>query len=1174
MMRHIARAVTTVQSTGVPLWALVVVVIGGTVILVTGLVFGLIFAQRWRRRRQRRRRRRGEGSEYRKRRLVIDGRYRDGSSDGGGRSRCSSSSKSEWGQRARSGSGKLRKKQQQRHHRGRGQEDDEYALAGAGMGGGEYASEGDLGMMHSMSPASPPMAGGRWKWGSRSSLPPVLPQLFMGGKRFSMSLFSVVSIGSRGDRTATGHAQEQDGNGGRQTPQFHLPRRQTSNAWIDEDAIHGPVMSPTASPSRHSRAGGGGSKNKPRSRRGSWRASLAFSDSWPLKSISPTLPRLSHFGSPKPSRADVDDLGIRQPPPAVMDPAPATTTTILHRPGSGSGAAPPLLVYRLQSGSHQHHHHQLRNHAVPNLPAPSGDPGQGYSPPRQLPKPPRQALLAASEEVAGAVSQGRSNSWHSSSGMRTPVGQGQPVAQMRPATSYYYVYEDPTAGVTTPTASGSPSRSAVRVSPGTRGRRVISTDSELSQILKGTERRLQEGVMTGSGASTGTRRSRTSVSPPKRALAASALSRAGSFTTVAGMETNESSATLIGTTSRTPSPPKQPQQGRFHGGGAGLGHARGGSQNSVLSDPDSQLVDLAPGPGPDYYHGLTSPSSPTKSLSGQASRGYQPQLQPQLLRRPSIAISVASSVESALSDIDERYSEDAADETLARSSIGAGYLASGNKTGSGLTRYNNQDDDPFVSLPSSSSSGGERAARGRTLPVPPPSRVAHAFNDAPRLQGGPPNRSDITVHALRSESPLSTISGNSASPDLRPRALTISHEKKSPVVVLKTQVPPQQQQQQQQQHQSQRGGKVGTVYAPVAPTSAVSSSSNLHKRQLSIVPDIEIDNDDGDDDEYQNAMTVPGLSVPGLSLTSPSEKGKDSPAPQTATDMRARPSSPTLGRSREKTPDMLPPSPALPRHTPRLSSLYEFYSDPSADARSTSSAGGAHRRAAGEVRRISDDSAASSRYSDMERLRASILREAASREALLWRNSGSSSVGAGAGMGAGTGTGTAQAFQTLRLVQPEDVPTAGLPSTVAQLRRMNSQASSTYYSDGSANNSPVLPTLREEGTGRFVSPPRKREAARNYLSLGNNMPSSAGKASDAGGRYSAGDHNNKENERAGGPEAKTARADVGDNSVLKSGPARKFEASTKGLAGQSTESLGLYDAEGFLISPERRRTHR
>lgn len=1163
MIRHIARAVTTVQSTGVPLWALVVVVIGGTVILVTGLVFALIFAQRSRRRR--RRRRHGEKKGYRKRRLVIDGRevnaYRDGSSDGGGRSRCSSSSKSEWGQRARSGSGKLRKKQQQQQqqYRGRGQEDDEDALAGAGMMGG-YVSAGEMDMVRSVSPASPTMTGG-WKWGSRSSLPPVLPQLFTGGKRFSMSLFSVVSLGSRGERTGSGHGQEQDGGGGGRTPQFHLPRRQTSNAWIDEDAIHGPVMSPTASPSRHGRASGSGRKKKTRSR-GSWRASLTFSDSWPLKSISPTLPRLSHFGSPKPRKAEVDDLGIRQPPPAVTAPAPTPTTTILHRPGSGSGAA-ALPVYRLQSGSHYHHNHQqLRNHAVPNLPVPGSDSGQDYSPPRQLPKPPRQALLAANAEVAGIVAQGRSNSWHSGSGMRTPMGQGQYVTQNRPTTSHaYYVHEDTSAGATTPTANSSPSRSAARVSPGTRGRRVVSTDSELSQILKGTERRLQEGVITGSGASTGTRRSRTSVSPPKRALAPSAMGRAGSFTTVAGMETNESSATLIGTTSRTPSPPKQ-HQGRLNGR-AGPGHTREGSQSSVLSDPDSLLVDLAP--GPEHYHGLTSPSSPTKSVPGQTSRGYQPQL----MRRPSIAISVASSVESALSDIDERYSEDAAEETLIKSSLGTSHLTNGTKRGSGFTRGNNQSDDPFVSLHSSSSLGGERATRGRTLPVPPPSRIAHAFNDAPRLQGGPPNRSDITVHALRSESPLSTISGNSGSPDLRPRALSISHEKKSPVVVYKTQASPQQ--------QSQRVGKAGAVYAPVAPTSAVSSSSNLHKRQLSIVPDIEVDDDGNDDDDgYDNAPNVAGLSIPGLSLTSPSEKDKDSPAAKTANDMRARPSSPTLGRSREKTPDMLPPSPALPRHTPRLSSLYEFNSDQSADARSISSAG-ARRRAAGEVRRISDDSVASSRYSDLERLRVSILREAASREALLlYRNSGSSSTGVGAGWGA------TQAVETLRLVPPEDGSRAGLPSTVAQLRRMNSQVSTTYHSDGSANNSPVLPTLREEGTGRFVSPPRKREAAKNYLSLGS-APSSVGRGSDAGGRYSVGDHNNKENERAG-LEVKRVKADVGDNSVLRPGPGRTFEASTKSLVGlgqaspqtqrQSSESLGLYDADGFLISPERRRTHR
>lgn len=1019
----VARAVQTVQSTGVPLWALVVVVISGTVILVTGLVFALIFAQRWRRRRRRRQGRR-RGSEGR------------GASESYGDGR---SSEEGWG-RGRGAGGKLRKRQRD-------------ASTDVDV------SEGEVRGVRGVSPASSTVARRRlWR---RSSLPPVLPQLFAG--RFSAGFLSVASFGSKGDRTGGGQGERE----GRQ--HHHQHRRKMSNTWIDEDAIHGPVMN--VSPSRHSRhskgrSPGRGNSGGNKSRDSfSWRRSLTFRDSWPLRSmsISPTLPRLAYFGSPRPGATE-DELGIRQPAPAITH---------------GSDAPPE---FRLR--------HHLRSHTVPSLPMPSGDTGQGYSPPRQLPKPPSQALLAASAEVAGVV-HGRSSSWHSGGG--GGGGRASPGQYLPRDKANYYVYEDAAAGSP---AGGSPSRSSVRASPVTRGRRVTSTDSELSQILKGTERRLQEGVVTGAGSSM--RRSRTSMSPPKRALAPSAMSRSSS-NTVSRAGTNESSATLVGTASRTPSPPKP---SRF-----GAGHARQDSQNSNVSDPDSLLGDSTT--GPDHYHGLTSPTK----LS-QPQRQHQPQM---IMRRPSVAGSMASSAESALSDIDERNSEDAADETP-MTAPGNSIPANMNKI-AGFTGDSGPIDDPFVSL-RNSPAGSERGARGRVLPV---SRAVHAFNDAPRLQGGPPTRSDITVYALRSDSPLSAISGNSRSPDLRPRRYSNSNDKTPPTSVSKMQTP---------QH-SQRAGSAA-VYTPAPPTSAVSSSSNLHRRQLSTVHDV-------DDDEDETTM-----SIPGLSLTSPSEKDKNSPVSKRVSDMRARPSSPTLGRGREKTPDIPPPSPALPRNTPRLSSLYEFYSDLPADNQSFSSVS-THRRAAGEVRKISDGSTSSSRYSDLERIKTNILNEI--NRDVLQKN--------------------AQPFQTVRLVPPEDGPMPAVSSTVAELRRMNSQVSSTYYSDGSAANSPVLPTLREEETGKFVSPPRKREAARNYLSLGIS-PRSAVKGAD---------HNDKENEGIGGPELKMPKAELGDGVVLRQGGAgRTFDTPTKrhlrpsegSPERKSSESLGLYDADGFWISPERR----
>lgn len=1070
-----ARTVQTVQATGVPLWALVVVVIGGTVILVSGTVFALIFAQRWRRRRRRlaRRRAREAGTLYYYR--GADGSNSSGTGDEGSWG---------WG-RGGLGRGKLRKKRQATA-----------SLSGDGVGMEADMSEVDIAGLRPVTPTSL-LATRRRLWGT---LPPVLPQLFV--QRFSAGFLSVASFTSKGERAAAVVAGDDDED--EQDEQVQQHRRKVSNSWVDEDAIHGPVIS--SSPSKRSR----NSKTKS-PRRGSaagrklrtsfsWRRSLTFRDSWPLRSmtISPTIPRLSYFGS---SKTELDSQAAQT---ANVTGASASVTT---QDDQGVRPPAPVVKHGLGTPPTSRFQHHRRNQALPHLPMPQEDPTQGYSPPRQLPKPPRQALIAASVEAAGA-SHARSSSWHS-------TGRASPALYLpRDRAASHHVYES-SAGTGSP-GGGSPSRSSMRGSPATRGRRVTATDTELSQILRGTEKRLQEGVVTGSGSSA--RRTRVSTSPPKKgALAPSAMSR-NAHNMAPRAQTNESSVTLVGTASRTPSPPKPIK--------SGAGHARQDSQNSVMSDPDSLLAEVTP--NPEHYHGLTSPVK-----AGSAQRQQQPQL---ITRRPSVAASMISDADSALSDIDERPSEDAGDEARMMH-------ASGNSGAASMSRKPDERslmDDPFVSSKNSPTSS-ERGTKGRVTPV---ARTVHAFNDAPRLQGGPPTKSDITIFALRSESPLSTISGNSRSPDLRPHRYSNPNDKPSPVSPAggaKIQTP---------QHLL-RSGNV-TVYAP-APTSAVSSTSNLHRRQLSTVHDV-------DDDEYDNSM-----SVPGLSLTSPSDKDKDSPGTRRINDVRARPSSPTLGRSREKTPDFPPPSPALPRITPRLSSLYEFYSDFPTDNMSFSSMG-SQRRAAGEVRKISgDSSSSSSRYSDLDRIKTNILHDI-NRDVLQ----------------KGEQQQQQQAFSTVRLVPPEDDPVPGVSLMVAQLRRMNSQVSTTYHSDGSAADSPVLPTLREE-TGRFVSPPRKREAARNYLSLGTS-PRSAGKgtpgAGAGGGRYREG-QNDKENERvSGGRVQKTSKLELGDGPVLRAGVTgpRVLDASTRRhlRAGEgsperrSSDSLGLYDKDGFLISPERR----
>lgn len=482
--------------------------------------------------------------------------------------------------------------------------------------------------------------------------------------------------------------------------------------------------------------------------------------------------------------------------------------------------------------------------------------------------------------------------------------------------------------------------------------------------------------------------------------------------------------------------------------------------------------------------------------------------------------SVDSLMDRSLSDIDERNSEEFADETR--------ITAPGSSIPTDLNKIagfagNGPMDDPFVSL--KNSPAGSMREGGR---VHPASRSVHAFTDAPRLQGGPFNRSEITLNSLRSDSPLSVISGNSRSPDLRDRRS--SNDRTSPIGVYKIQTP-----------QSQPSNPPGVYSVSVPPTSAVNFSSNLHRRQLSTVHDV------GDDE------TKAGLIIPGLALTSPSEKSNASPLPKRTNELRTQSSSPTLGRSRERTPDIPPPSAALSRTTPHPSSVYDLYSNIPAD--NVSCASSTHRRAAGEVRKISDDTT-SSQYSDFEKSKLEELNRLSTvmNEHVLNKR--------------------AEAAQTIRLVPPEN---GHLPVslTVAQLRRMNSQISS-FYSDGSAN-SPVLPTLREEETGKFVSPPRTREAAQNYLALGSS-PRSPGRA--ATGHHDH--HNDKENERFSGLELKMPKIHLDENITLRqtsgrSGntPMKRYKrAGERSPERRSEDSLGLYDADGFWISPERRASRR
>lgn len=1095
------RATKIVQSTDVPLWALVVIVVGGTVILVTALVLPLICLRRWRRRRRRR-------LGYRKRTIVIDG-SREVSVYGGGPGDSSSGGGS-WGSR---NGGKLRKKNWAARMR-------EVSATTTASETDRNGSEGGMSGISSVHSHS------------AINLPPVLPQLFMGGRRFSASVFSLVNgLGKTQSQRESAHS----GHPGH--------RRKTSNAWVDEDALHGPVMN--VSPSKKGRKNDNKKSNsKSPSRRSkrarlpsSWR--LSFRESWPLKSLSPTLPRLSHFGSPKTGVADLEDT---------------------HQPERKAD----FVVHEDMSMFHCQTH--LGSHTAPNLPAPEGgvesqDSALGYSPPRQLPKPPRQALLAASAEVAGTAHE-RSNSWHGALGPRqTVVPRDQGPG--------YFVYED--GG----TPMGSSSWGPARVSPMSRGRRATLTDSKLTEVLEHTQRRLQEGVLTGTN---GWSRSQMSTSPSRRTLEPSAMARERppplSIVTAVG---NESSATLVGTVSTmTPSPQKR--NVNINGNTNKSRHARHNSKDSITSEPDSLLAEQSP--VLDHYHGLTSPKSPTKAGLTSVPKKQQQQQQTRMVRSNSLADSFTSSVDDladdrSLSDIHERNSEEStsAQETWLTSAPRDNTPMGMDKIG-GVPRTNNHHDpldDPFVSLRNSPARSPRLGAVDDHV-YPFSNRGSmHDFNDAPRLLTSQFNcseislstlRAEITLPTLRSESPLSAISGNSRShsPDLLARRN--SNDRTSPIAVtarIQAWVTPKHARS-QSQPQVQQGSAKGTPITANGPgptpppTSAVSSTSNLlHRRQLSTVHD-------GDEDGENSVM------VPDIALTSPSDKDWTSPLTKRVTELiRPRASSPTLGRSREFTPDMPPPSPALPRNTPRFSSVNSDLPATGDNRLSFASDSTTTnlRRTAGEVRKISDDTTTtSSWYSGSD------------RDAT---NDFSTLVVPGT-----KGTGM-QPSQTIRLVPREETCLLPVSSTVGQLRRMNSQVAYSYYSDGtSVNNSPVLPTLREEDTGRFVSPPRKREATRNYLALGGTAGSEStsvgrGVGGEGGGRY-ANNFNDKENEMIGnGLGLKMPKADVGENITLRKGPGRMLDSPTKHLRPpdgsperKSSESLGLYDRDGFWISPERR----
>lgn len=472
-----------------------------------------------------------------------------------------------------------------------------------------------------------------------------IPPLLTGALRAS-----IVTIGG-GRRSAGGRG---GGSGGlnintdeaaRQAGNWH--GRRTSEAWIDDDALHGPEVSPSKRSSR-------------KSRMKSWGASIR--ESWPLKTPSPTLPLLPNFGGQASGAAEHESVALFQ---------------YKNYDSSDGYRNVPNLPPRLSTAARERNGHP--------------------SPPRQLPKPPTQALLAANASTAGLKP------------VNNFYGVGSAVSNSaRNRGLSYYKYEDTEQPVRSSGSPHSKTQRGVGVGTGVvgpRGRQP-SANSTMSQILKDTEKRLQDGTATGVAT-----RNKSGGSPSKR-------------TPALGLGPDAVTVALVRSRSRTPSPTKAPRMPH----GAASSHVRQGSQASFASEPDS-LLDEAPPSLP--YHGLTSPSrsKPSQQLSPHR-------------RRPSLVPSFASSA-SSLSTIQSETEDPLTPNTTApNSSIPFGL----NQT-AGLG-------DPF--MPSKTSTPASKKAQ---------SSARHGAQDP----GNQPSTSkrDKNLHT-RSGSPLSPVTGNMRSADTTP----------------------------------------------------------------------------------------------------------------------------------------------------------------------------------------------------------------------------------------------------------------------------------------------------------------------------------------------------------------------------------------------------------------------
>ncbi|KLU89952.1 hypothetical protein MAPG_08919 [Magnaporthiopsis poae ATCC 64411] len=273
------------------------------------------------------------------------------------------------------------------------------------------------------------------------------------------------------------------------------------------------------------------------------------------------------------------------------------------------------------------------------------------------------------------------------------VVPNRPAPQQSPPRPF--IYEEAGQGRSVMSGGDGGGGSARR--PSTARGRKASTDSTLAEILQSTERRLQEGTMTGVA-----RRNRQAASPPKREenssrenlMARTMTSRtAGVYGFVDDDDDDVPPSQLAANRRRTPSPSKS--SGLLPVIQASPGHVRNKSEVSDISEPDSMFGDTTT---TDVVYEATVVATRLTSPSRSPSRTSV-----RLVESPSTASSKSLST---LYSVDEAAQDNSTQATsLPSSSISDDMQSFSIAKNAGTT-------DPFVTLP-----GTPQSTRGTPVRV-------------------------------------------------------------------------------------------------------------------------------------------------------------------------------------------------------------------------------------------------------------------------------------------------------------------------------------------------------------------------------------------------------------------------------------------------------------------------